>query len=75
MYHEMELCATSGTICCFPNMILPVTYIKIKHQNCRNQKAHTVSAAEVGGINNVRPPSMQSLLRKKVAGLGAKYLK
>lgn len=56
-------------------MILPVTYIKIKHQNCRNQKAHTVSAAEVGGINNVRPPSMQSLLRKKVAGLGAKYLK
>jgi hypothetical protein len=56
-------------------MILPVTYIKIKRQNCRNQKAHTVSAAEVGGINNVRPPSMQSLLRKKVAGLGAKYLK
>jgi hypothetical protein len=29
----------------------------------------------VGGINNVSPPSMHSLLRKKVAGLGAKYLK
>lgn len=36
---------------------------------------YTVSEAEVGGINNVRPPSTHSLLRNKVAGLGAKYLK
>lgn len=35
---------------------------------------HTVWAADVGGINNVKPPSIQIRLRNIVAGLGARYL-
>lgn len=38
------------------------------------ENMHTVAEADVGGMNNVKPPSIQSRLRKKVAGLGAKYL-
>lgn len=34
----------------------------------------TVCAADVGGINSVKPPSMHSLLRNIVAGRGARYL-
>jgi hypothetical protein len=41
-----------------------------QHNNCD----HTVLAAAVGGINNVKPPSTQSRLRNIVAGLGARYL-
>jgi hypothetical protein len=40
-----------------------------QHNNCD----HTVLAAAVGGINNVKPPSTQSRLRNIVAGLGARY--
>lgn len=32
----------------------------------------TVFDAEVGGINKVKPPSMHSRLRNRVAGLGAR---
>ena len=35
---------------------------------------HTVLAAAVGGINNVKPPSTQTRLRNMVAGIGARYL-
>lgn len=33
---------------------------------------HTVSAADVGGMNRVNPPSTQSRFRNIVAGLGAR---
>lgn len=54
---------------------------KAKFQGDWNTKNHweiyqvnTVCEAEVGGMNNVRPPSMHSLFRKTVTGLGARYL-
>lgn len=37
-------------------------------------KKFTVLEADVGGINNVKPPSIQRRLRNIVAGLGARYL-
>jgi len=38
------------------------------------QKVCTVFEAEVGGINNVKPPSIHNRLWNIVAGLGARYL-
>ena len=37
-------------------------------------KKNTVLEADVGGINNVKPPSMHRRFRNIVAGRGARYL-
>lgn len=40
----------------------------------KKTKAYTVCAADDGGMNSVKPPSIQSRFLNIVAGLGARYL-